>query len=120
MDAEEKSLLEVFRSLDSSRRETLLAFGEFLAQRKTISAPPPAAIEAPQPIERPTHESVVRAIKRLSATYPMLDRKKLLHETSNFVNQHIMQGREAHEVIDDIERVFAHHYEKYKARLTSR
>lgn len=121
MNADEKSLLEIFRSLDASQRETLSTFAEFLAQRTTATATamPVSSVEAPQPIERPEHESVVRAIKRLSATYPMLDRKKLLHQTSALVNEHIMQGRDARDVIDEIERVFAEQYEKYKARQTS-
>ena len=123
MNADEKSLLEIFRSLDASQRQTVSAFAEFLAQRTaataTVTAMPVSSVEAPQPIERPEHESVVRAIKRLSATYPMLDRKKLLHQTSALVNEHIMQGRDARDVIDEIERVFAEQYEKYKARQTS-
>lgn len=120
MNAEENTLIGLFRRLDASQRETLSAFAEFLAQRKAGSDIPVAAIEAPQPIERPENESVVRAIKRLSATYPMLDRQKLLHQTSNLVTEHIMQGRKAAEVIDDIERIFAEQYEKYKNRLASR
>lgn len=121
MNADEKSLLEIFRSLDASQRQTLSAFAEFLAQRPaaTVTTMPVSSLEAPQPIERPEHESVVRAIKRLSATYPMLDRKKLLHQTSALVNEHIMQGRDARDVIDEIERVFAEQYEKYKARQIS-
>lgn len=120
MNAEEKTLIELFRSLDASQRETLAAFAEFLARRSPAPEMPVAAIEMPQQIDRPENESVVRAIKRLSATYPMLDRKKLLHQTSNLVTEHVMQGRNAPEVIDDIERIFAEQYEKYKNRFASR
>lgn len=120
MDAKEKALIALFRRLDASQRETLSAFAEFLAQRKPASPLPLAAIEAPQPIDRPENESVVRAIKRLSATYPMLDRKKLLHQTSSLVTEHVMQGRKAPEVINDIERIFAEQYEIYKNRPASR
>lgn len=120
MTAEEKTLIELFRRLDASQRETLSAFAEFLAQRKSASKIPVAAIEMPQQIERPENESVVRAIKRLSATYPMLERKKLLHQTSDLVTEHVMHGRSAAEVIDDIERIFAEQYEKYKNRPASR
>lgn len=108
--------MEVFRKLDSSQRENLLAFAEFLAQRTEPISRPIAAIEPPLAIERPQQESVVRAIKRLSATYPMLDRRKLLHETSNLVTDHVMHARDAKEVIDEIEAIFARHYEQYKAR----
>lgn len=117
MSPEERTLLEAFRRLDSAQRENLLAFAEFLALRAAPQRIPVSALEQPLPIERPEHESVVKAIKRMSATYPMLDRRKLLHETSALVNEHVMQGRDARAVIDEIEAVFARHYEKYKARF---
>lgn len=120
MNTQDKAFLDLFHGLEASQRETLIAFAEFLAQRKIASPVAVSAIEAPQPIERPREESVVRAIKRLGATYPMLDRKKLLHETSDLVTAHIMQGRDAQAVIDDIEGIFARHYEQYKTRLTAR
>lgn len=117
MSPEERSLLEAYRRLDSAQQESLRAFAEFLSQRAVPPRPPVCALEQPTPIARPENESVVKAIKRMSATYPMLDRRKLLHETSNLVNEHVMQGRDARAVIDEIEAVFARHYEKYKSRF---
>lgn len=117
MSPEERGLLEAYRRLDPAQRESVLAFAEFLAQRASPPRPPVCALEQPTPIARPENESVVKAIKRMSATYPMLDRRKLLHETSNLVNEHVMQGRDARAVIDEIEAVFARHYEKYKSRF---
>lgn len=118
MNPEERTLLEAFRRLDANQRENLLAFAEFLMLRSAPQSVPVSALEQPTPIERPDDESVVKAIKRMSATYPMLDRRKLLHETSNLVNEHVMKGRDARAVIDEIEAVFARHYEKYKARFS--
>ena len=67
----------------------------------------------PQPIPRPESETVVGAIKRLSATFPMLDRAKLLNETSVLVTQHVMRGRDATEVIEELEVLFRRHYEEH-------
>ena len=36
----------------------------------------------------------------------------MLNETSTFMTQHIMQGRAAAEVIDDLEAMFRNFYEK--------
>jgi hypothetical protein len=54
------------------------------------------------------------AIKRLTQTYPMLDRRKLFGDTSKFVAQHALEGRPAMEVIDELEIVFAKHFEKVR------
>jgi hypothetical protein len=108
MEKAEKKLLSHFARLPPVERETLLAFAEFLAARSGADRP----IEAPEPIPRPGSESVIGAVKRLSATYPMLDKSKVLHETSGLVTQHLMQGRAAVDVIDELEVVFRRHYEK--------
>lgn len=54
------------------------------------------------------------AIKRLTQTYPMLDRRKLLADTSKYVAQHALEGRSAVEVIDELEVVFSRHYENQR------
>lgn len=112
MKAAEKNLVGLFRALDDDRQRTLLAFAEFLAAR---SPPPAAASPEPQTIPRPAEESVVKAIRRLMATYPMLDRGNLLNETSSYMTRHVMQGKPAIEVIDELEIVFARHYERYQS-----
>ena len=45
----------------------------------------------------------------------MLDRAKLLNETSVLVSQHVIHGRDAREVIDDLEALFRRHYERASA-----
>ena len=112
--ADERRLIKVFRSLAPTDRETLLAFAEFLAQRPSPSAPPAPA--EPQPLPRPAQETVVGAIKRLSATYEMLSREALLNETSALMSAHLLQGRAAAEVIDELESLFARHYAAYRSR----
>lgn len=113
MSGERKRLAEIFRALPADRRRTLLEFAEFLAGRDT--AADEEELPAPAAIPRPQDESVVKAIKRLMATYPMLDRGKLLHETAHYLNQHVIQGRPAEAVIEELEAVFARHYENLKA-----
>ena len=111
----ERRLLELYRALDGSARETLLAFAEFLAERAGAAAPAPAGPPpAPEPVPRPEGETVIAAIKRLSRTYPMLDRSRMLGETSALVAQHVMQGRPAAEVIDELEALFRAHYERMR------
>lgn len=108
--SDDKKLVKLFRSLPEEQRQTLLAFAEFLSMRGQENT----VKEIPQltPIERPAQESVIKAIKRLRATYPMIDAGKLLHEVSSAMTQHAMHGKPAAEVIDQLEVVFASHYEK--------
>ncbi len=105
----EKRLLSLFKSLPEAEQRTLLQFAEFLSER---AEPVPVAIPVPEPIARPEEESVVKAMKRLSATYHMVEKSKLLSETSALMAQHIMQGRPAVEVIDELEIVFEAHYKR--------
>jgi len=119
-------LNELAARLPESGRQTLVDFAEFLCSRQpgaapgaavteSVAPPPAPAIEDPQPIPRPAEESVIKALKRLAATYPMLDKQKMLNETSDLVTQHVIMRREASEVIDELEAVFARCYEEYRA-----
>jgi hypothetical protein len=119
MEVTEQQLIGCFRRLEAADRATLIAFAEFLAQRdpSTVpAAPAPAAVATPavtpppEPIERPASETVVGALKRLSRTYPMLDKSQMLSATSDLVAQHILQGTAASEAIDALEQVFREHY----------
>lgn len=115
MRDEGKKLLELFGKLDDRQRETLIEFAGFLAARapQGDDAGPSAPAE-PLSIARPAAETVVMAIKRLTQTYPMLDRRKLFTDTSRYMAQHALEGRPAAEVIDELEVVFSRHYEKLK------
>lgn len=68
-----------------------------------------------QPLEtsRPDKENVVNAIKRLRASYFMLNTDDLLNESSALMAQFMIQGRAADDVIDELEQVFDSHYKKY-------
>lgn len=110
MNARDKELLRLFRDLPPSAQALLLEFAEFLAAKYQKAGEP---LVEPNPIPAPENESVVGALKRLSASFPMLDKAKLLNETSILVSQHVMQGRDKIEVIEEIEAVFNRHYRRY-------
>lgn len=109
MDANERKLLKAYRALSETRRAGLLDYAEFLADREYNSMESDIPTE-PIDIPRPNEESVVKAIKRLRATYPMIERNKLLNETSSLMTQHLMHKRSAVEIIDELEILFRRHY----------
>ena len=115
----EENLLNLFRELPAADQASLLAFAEFLHSRAgAVPRMPrvrePEPIPEPVAIPRPEEESVVKAVKRLAQTYPMLDKSKMLNDTSALVMQHVIQGRDAAEVIDELEIVFQRHYARLK------
>jgi len=109
--SDEKRLLEVFGRLGDEQQDRLIAFAEFLA----AGAPEEGARE-PLAIPRQESETVTLAIRRLVRTYPMLDRRRLMGEAAQFMAQHAIDGRPATEVIDELEMVFARHYQKLRER----
>ncbi|MGD2137682.1 MAG: Crp/Fnr family transcriptional regulator [Gammaproteobacteria bacterium] len=119
METPEEQLLDIFRSLPAGERQTLLDFAEFLGTRSGAAPVPPAGkslpVPEPEDIERPDRESVVAGLKRLSRTYPMLDKSEMLSATSDVVATHIMQGTDAAVVIDELEAIFETHYRQLKS-----
>lgn len=111
MTAEERRLLRLWRALDGAARQSLSDYAEFLVSRH----PRPSAevAQAPLDLPRPAEESVVKAIRRLMATYPMLDRDKLLHETSALMTRHVVHKQPAPAVIDELELVFRRYYDEH-------
>ncbi len=105
-----KRLLSHFRNLSEARQQALLDYAEYLAGKEATdvaSAPP----SEPLPIPRPEQESVVKAIKRLMQTYPMLERNHVFHEASAQMTRHLIHGVSASETIDELERIFARQYQ---------
>lgn len=107
----ENQLLDCFYQLPEQARQNLLEYAQFLVERHGISESVP---DEPLELPRPQEETVIAAIKRLSRTYPMLNKDKLLHETSGLVTEHMMRGRDAVEVIDELEIIFERHYQELK------
>jgi len=106
----ERELLKKFRKLDDQQQKTLQEFAAFLQTRGESAETEKEKITEPLDIPRPAEESVVKAIKRLTATYPMLEKERILNQTSSLMAQHIMQGRAAPDVIDELEDIFKTHY----------
>ena len=117
-DETEKRLAEILNRLPAAQAGALLEFAEFLLMRhgavgqEEMQKTRAVEISAPINIPRPAEETVVKAVKRLRATYPMLDARKLLNQTSELMTSHMVQGREAVEVIEELEVLFRSHYEK--------
>ncbi len=103
----EKKLLNHYRKLNDTDKQMLEKFAAFLCDNAEANEEPVA--EAVLIAAKPD-ESVVGALKRLSASYPMLDKPVMLNQTSSLMTQHIMQGREKAEVITELESVFAEQY----------
>lgn len=112
MKPAEKKLLKYYSRLAPEQRVTLLQFAEFLVEKGSIDYNAPEQIPEPQIKERPSKESVVAAIKRLTASYPMLDRDKLFNETSSLMTRHVMKGEDASMIIDELEILFQRKYQK--------
>ncbi len=110
-DRSADKLLSLYRELPEDQRDELLRFAEYLHERFSI----PAVSADIQSIPRPENESVIKAMQRLRATYPMLDAAILLDQASALMSQHVMQGREAKAVIDDLEVLFRGHYDRHVA-----
>jgi len=108
MKSTEKKILASFRQLESAEQETLLAFAEFLSQHHVVDDLP---VAKPNIIQRPKNESVVAAIKRLSASYHKKEKPELLNKASAIMTKHVMQGHEVELAIDELETLFSQFYE---------
>ncbi|OGI50698.1 MAG: hypothetical protein A3B81_02990 [Candidatus Muproteobacteria bacterium RIFCSPHIGHO2_02_FULL_65_16] len=107
-DSHTERLAAIIAELPEDKRQALLEYAEFLRERHGRPPVTPELLDIP----RPDQESVIKAIQRLRATYPMLDPAQLLHEATALMTQHVTQGREAETVIDEIEALFRAHYER--------
>ena len=119
MASAQQQLTELFQQLGAADQATLLAFAAFLASRAT---PRNVAVKTesevlPEPlmIERPRQESIVGALKRLSKSFPMLNKAEMLSATSELVATSLMQGSDPAGVIDELEKIFNAHYEQFKS-----
>ena len=115
MTQSERKLLELYNLLDAEQQQTAQDFLAFLSTRHTSCVI--EVVQQPMGIPRPQIESVVKAIKRLRATFPMLEPSKLLHDTSNQLSRHMLHSVPAAEVIDELECIFKQHYEANLAKF---
>jgi hypothetical protein len=106
-------LMRLYERLGDAERASLLDFAEFLADRGAAASAADETPAVPDPAPRPDGESLIAAIRRLRAGYPMLNTEALLNDVSALMAQHTMQGRGAEEVIDDLEALFDQHYQRH-------
>ena len=105
-----KKLLEHYRDLPEDVAQQLVDFAEFLSSKHKVEV---KELVAPEKLPRPEKEAVVVAVKRLTATYSMLNTDNLLDQTASLVSQNMLQGRDAVEVIDELEVIFRKQYDSY-------
>ena len=133
MNDKQNRLLALLNQLPSQALDSLLDYAEFLTTRyastnsesstqstlkptEVTVAPARVPVEVAEPVDipRPETESVIGAVKRLSATYHMLSKDKMLQHTASLVSESLMGGRETIEVIDELETIFLEQYEIHK------
>ncbi len=108
-------LQQIYQDLDEKGRDALLSYARFLGQQEEETAERSEALpkEQPQEIPRPEKERVIHAIRRLTETYPMLKHEHLLKQSADLMSAHLVSGRAADEVIDELESLFRQHYQQY-------
>ena len=101
-------LLELIDRLPPDKVEQVIDFAQFLVERYSIER------GSTQPLAIAAHpdETVMDAIKRMRATYPMLDAAGLLPQCAELMTQHIMGERERNQIIADLESLFLNKYQE--------
>ena len=114
MSRNNKSLIEIYETLDDERQASLFDFAEFLQSKGDLIT---AEVTEPLEIPRPDSETVVGAIKRLKQTYPMIDSMKVFSSASELMTEHMVKGRDVVEVIDEMEQIFEDFYSKMLKKM---
>ena len=109
MKRDAKTLADLFNTLDKDRQQSLFDYAEFLQSKGSLVQ---QDIGDPVEVPRPDNETVVGAIKRLKQTYPMIDSMEVFTVASNLMTDHMVKGRDADEVINEIEALFEDTYNK--------
>jgi len=112
MKKRSRELDTLMSRLDGKHQQAIVDYATFLVQQYKIQTPVEAGLK-PKAIARPEQETVIGAIKRLKKTYYMIDSDTLLDETSSLMGKHILRGREASAVINELQSIFQLKYEKY-------
>ena len=102
-DKRQQRLLKCYTALPPDDQQSLLAFADFLVSRAPAAAALPGE---PLDMPRPDSESVVAAMRRLTATYHMMDTEPLLNDASVLMGAHLMQGKPSADVVDELQLLF--------------
>lgn len=104
-----QDLIDLYEAMDDNRKKSLSDFADFLyGQAEPIAK----EIQPPDDVPRPEQETVVGAIKRLKATYHMIESMLVFSEASSLMTDHMVKGRNVVEVIDEMEILFEDAYKK--------
>jgi hypothetical protein len=114
MKRDAKALADLFNTLDKDRQQSLFDYAEFLQAKGGIVR---QDIGKPVDVPRAENETVVGAIKRLKQAYPMIDSMEVFAVASNLMTDHMVKGRDAEEVINEIEVLFEDTYNKLLKEL---
>ena len=104
-----RNLVELYESLDDERKSSLCDFADFLLAK---AGPVSKEVPPPDDIDRPDSETVVGAVKRLKLKYHMIDSMSVFSAASSLMTDHMVKGRDAIEVIDEMEALFEEAYNK--------
>lgn len=107
-----EQLQRLFSGLAEPDRHALIRYAEFLSANGPEDELP-AVKEDPVELPRPEEEKVIYAIRRLAQTYPMLNHDRLLRQSADLMSAHLVNGRPASDVIDELEAMFLTHYQSY-------
>lgn len=102
-------LISLYEQLDDERKRSLSDFANYLLEQ---GGPAIKDIPEPDEIPRPAEETVVGAIKRLKVKYHMIESMSVFSAASSLMTEHMMNGRDAVEVIDEMEALFEDAYQK--------
>jgi len=109
MKVVEKKLLHLYREMTDDDQHALIRYAEFLSEAKVEKS---VELVTPTLIPAAENESVVGALKRLSASYPMIDKAKMLDQTSSLMSDHLLRGKAKKEVIKEFDVLFEQEYKK--------
>ncbi len=113
---EERQLRAVLGALTDAEVTSVLDFAQYLRDRRPTAPKPTTEVVK---IPRPADESVIAAIRRLSQTYPMLDRGTVFNEASSLMTRHVVQGESREDTIDRLEALFRSRYTSLQGKSVS-
>lgn len=107
-------LQSAFEILSEQDQASVVRFAQFLAQDEKLAvvATPAEKIEK-KDIARPEEENVIKALKRLRETYPMISPDSVMKETTSQMTAHLIKGQDKSQTIDALESCFAQKYQDY-------
>lgn len=100
-------LLAIIETLNDEKQTSLLDYAAYLQSQGDLVV---TEVAAPVSIERPQEETVVGAIKRLKSTYPMIESMSIFSSASSLMTEHMINGRDSVEVIDEMQVLFEEAY----------